>query len=110
MRRADSSLLRAADEGQRLLVMERRVEVAATRGEFVVADYRFESLRLVVVFTDGSQGGASLAFEAAGVVEHATYDDAGAEVLRDEAPFDTVFVMHQGAGGRWLIFDELPPG
>ena len=109
MRRADSSLLRAADDGQRLLVMERQVEVAATRGEFVVDEYRFETLRLVVVFTDGSQGGASLAFETAGVVEHVTYDDAGVEVLREEAPFETVFVMRQGAGGRWLIVDELPP-
>jgi hypothetical protein len=109
MRRADSSLLRAANDGQRLLAMERRVEVAATRGEFVVANYRFESLHLVVVFTDGSQEGASLAFEAAGVVEHVTLDNAGLEVLREETPFETVFVMRQGAGQRWLIVDELPP-
>jgi hypothetical protein len=109
MRRADSSLLRAADDGQRLLVMERRVEVAATRGEFVVANHRFESLHLVVVFSDGSQGGASLAFEAAGVVEHVTLDSAGLEVLREETPFETVLVMRQGAGQRWLIVDELPP-
>ena len=109
MRRADSSLLRAANDGQRLLVTERRVEVAATRGEFVVANYRFESLHLVVVFTDGSQEGASLAFEAAGVVEQVTLDNAGLEVLREETPFETVFVMRQGAGQRWLIVDELPP-
>jgi hypothetical protein len=108
MRRADSSLLRAADDGQRLLVMERRVEVAATRGEFVVANYRFESLHLAVVFTDGSQGGASLAFEAAGKVEHVTVDNAGLEVAREETPFETVFVMRRGAGQRWLIVDELP--
>ena len=109
MRRADSSLLRAANDGQRLLVTERRVEVAATRGEFVVANYRFESLHLVVVFTDGSQEGASLAFEAAGVVEHVTLDNAGLEVLREETPFETVFVMRQGAAQRWLIIDEIPP-
>jgi hypothetical protein len=109
MRRADSSLLRAANDGQRLLVMERRVEVAATREEFVVANYRFESLHLVVVFTDGSQEGASLAFEAAGVVEHVTVDNAGLEVLREQAPFETIFVLRQGAGQRWLIVDEIPP-
>jgi hypothetical protein len=109
MRRADSTLLRAADDGQRLLAMERRVEVAATRGEFVVASYRFESLHLVVVFTDGSQGGASLAFEAAGVVEHVTLDNDGLEVQRVETPFESVFVMRRGAGQRWLIVDELPP-
>ena len=109
MRRADSSLLRAANDGQRLLMMERRVEVAATRGEFVVANYRFDSLHLVVVFPDGSQEGASLAFEATGVVEHVTLDSAGLEVLRKETPVETVFVMRQGAGQRWLIVDEIPP-
>jgi hypothetical protein len=109
MRRADSSLLRAANDGQRLLAMERRVEVAATKGEFVVANYRFQSLHLVVVFTDGSQGGASLAFEAAGVVEHVTLDNHGLEVQRVETPFESVFVMRRGAGQRWLIVDELPP-
>jgi hypothetical protein len=109
MRRADSSLLRAASDGQRMLAMERRVEVAATTGKFVVANYRFESLHLVVVFTDGSQGGASLAFEATGVLEHVTLDNDGLEVQRVETPFESVFVMRQGAGQRWLIVDELPP-
>jgi hypothetical protein len=88
--------------------MERRVEVAATRGEFVVANYRFDSLHLVVVFTDGSQGGASLGFEAAGVVEHVTFDAAGLALLREELQFESVFVMRRGAGQRWLIVDELP--
>lgn len=109
MRRGDSSLLRAASDGQRLVDMERRVEVAATRDEFVVSNYHFDSLHLVVVFTDGTQGGASLGFEARGLVEKVTLDAAGREILREESPFASIFVMRQGAGDRWLIADELPP-
>jgi hypothetical protein len=108
MRRADSSLLRAADDGKRLVEMERRVEVAATRGEFIVSNYRFDGLHLVVVFTDGTQDGASLAFEAQGLVELVTIDAAGVEISREESPFASVFVMRKGAGDRWLIIDELP--
>jgi hypothetical protein len=107
MRRADSSLLRAADDGPRLIEMERRIEVAATRGELVVANHRFDSLRLLVVFTDGTQGGASLAMEARGTVEEVTYDASGDEVLREETPLASVFVMRQDAGQGWLIVDEL---
>jgi hypothetical protein len=106
MRKADPSLLRAADEGERLSQMERRVEVATTRGEFVVPGYSFESLHLVVVFTDGSQGGASLGFEARGSLEEVTLDESGAELLRKSSPFESLFVLRQGAGGRWLIAAE----
>jgi Na+-transporting NADH:ubiquinone oxidoreductase subunit NqrB len=108
MRRADTSLLRAADDGERLVVMERRVEAAATLGELVVTEYTFDSLDLRVVFTEGSQGGASLAFEAHGMVVEITSDIEGAELRREESPFETLFVLRQGSGGRWLIVDELP--
>jgi len=100
--------LRAADDGERLVEMERTVEVAATRGEFVVANYRFETLHLVVVFTNGSQGGPSLGLDARGVVEEVTYDEGGVEVRREASPLISIFVIRQDAGGRWLIFDELP--
>lgn len=109
VRRADSSLLRAANDGQRLVDMERLIEVAATRGEFIVKNYRFESLHLFVVFTDGTQGGASLAFEGRGLLELVTLDAEGGEIGREESPFDSVFVMREGAGDRWLIIDEMPP-
>jgi hypothetical protein len=109
MRLADSSLLRAADDGQRLVDMERQIEVAATRGEFIVTNYRFESLHLFVVFTDGTQGGASLAFEGRGLLELVTLDAEGEEIDREESPFASVFVMRSGSGDRWLIMDELPP-
>lgn len=106
MLRADTSLLRAADDGERLVEMERAIEVAATRGAPVVSLHSFDMLHLGVVFTDGSQGGASLGFMATGTVEHVTYDAAGTEQSRASEPFATTFVLRQGAGERWLIAAE----
>jgi hypothetical protein len=107
MLRADTSLLRAADDGERLVQMERKVQAAATAGRFEVADHRFDALHLEVVFTDGPQGGATLGLDAAGTVRRVTYDAARAELARAEAPFRSRFVLRQGAGGRWVILDEV---
>jgi hypothetical protein len=106
MLRADTSLLRAADDGERLLAMERKVQAAATAGRFEVADHRFDALRLEVVFTDGPQGGATLGLDASGTVRRVAYDAARAELDRAEAPFRSRFVLRQGAGGRWVILSE----
>lgn len=102
----DTSLLRAADDGERLLAMERKVEIAATSGELVVPEYTFDSLHLDVVFHKGPQGGASLGLEATGTVDNVTYDAAGLEQSREREAFATTFVLSQGAGGRWLIVAE----
>ena len=107
MLRADTSLLRAADDGERLVEMERRIQVAATTGEFPVSVYRFASLHLEVVFTDGPQGGASLGLVATGSVDDISYDVAGVEARRTTRPFATTFVMRQGSGDRWLIVGEM---
>ena len=107
LRSGDTSLLRAADDGERLLAMERKVEIAATRGELVVAEHTFDSLHLDVVFTEGPQGGASLGLTATGTVEEVAYDAAGVEQGRESDVFATTFVMSQGAGGRWLIVAEI---
>lgn len=107
LRTGDTSLLRAADDAERLLAMERMVEIAATRGELVVPEHTFDSLHLDVVFTDGPQGGASLGLTATGTVEHVTYDANGVEQGRESETFATTFVMSQGAGQRWLIVAEV---
>jgi hypothetical protein len=107
MLRTDTSLLRAADGGERLVEMERRIEVAATRGEFVVPYFAFETVHLDVTFTDGPQGGASLGLEATGTVETVTYDAAGMEQERSSEPFATTWVMGPGIGDRWLIVSEV---
>jgi hypothetical protein len=106
MLRADTSLLRAAADGERLLAMERKVQAAATAGRFEVTDHRFDALRLGIVFTDGPQGGATLGLEASGRVRQITYDAARTELKRVEAPFRSRFVLRQGAGGRWVILGE----
>jgi hypothetical protein len=106
MLRADTSLLRAAADGERLLAMERKVQAAATAGRFEVTDHHFDALRLGIVFTDGPQGGATLGLEASGRVRQVTYDAARTELKRAEAPFRSRFVLRQGAGGRWVILGE----
>ncbi len=102
----DTSLLRAADDGERMLAMERVVQVAATTGRHVVPVHHFDAIALDVAFTDGSQGGASLALHATGTVERVTYDESGTETGRDTLPLDTTFVMSLGSGERWVIVSE----
>jgi hypothetical protein len=108
MLRADPSLLRGADDGERLIEFERRIEAAATAGELAVTQYAFDSLHLHVVQTKGPQGGASLALDAQGVIETITYDAQGVELYRTTADFASTFVLRQGSGERWLIAAELP--
>jgi hypothetical protein len=107
MRRGDTSLLRFADDGERLLAMEREIQAAATAGRFPVRDHTFDALRLEVVFTDGPQGGATLALASSGTVEQVTYDAAGIELERARTPFRSTFVMRPGPGGRWVIISEV---
>ncbi len=105
--RADTSLLRSADDGERLVEMERMIEIAATTGQYPIAIHHFETLHLDVVFTDGSQDGASLGLTATGSVDEVTYDADGVEQRRATRPFATTFVMHPGSGDRWLIKGEV---
>jgi hypothetical protein len=106
MLQADTSLLRAADDGQRLVEMERAIEIAATRGERVIREHSFDTLHLDVVFTDGPQGGASLGLVATGTVDIVTYDAGGVEQARESETFATTFVLGQ-AGERWVIVAEV---
>ena len=108
MRRADTSLLRTADDGERLIAQERNVEAAATAGQLKVPNYLFETLHLHIVHVAGPQGGASLAVDARGTVETTTYDSQGVEVGRETTDFAATFVLHRAATGRWLITAELP--
>ena len=104
----DTSLLRSADGGTRLVAMERTIEAAATAGERVLSEFTFDGLHLDVVHLDGPQGGARLALDATGLVEQTTLDQSGAEVERDERRFEARFVLEQGPGDRWVIVEELP--
>lgn len=110
IRRADTSMLRTADDGERLIEMEGVVEQAATSGVHVVPTHTFDTLHLDVVFTDGPQGGANLGLVTTGTVETVTYDAAGAEQARASEPFSKTFVLHPEVGDRWLIADEVEDG
>jgi hypothetical protein len=103
IRRGDTSLLRSADDGERLVEMERVVEAAATTGEHVVAQHVIDDLHMDVVFLEGSQGGASLGLVATGTVEHVTYDATGTEQAREIEPFTKTFAMIPGTVGTWMI-------
>ena len=110
IRRGDTSLVRSADDGERLVQVERIVEGAATSGEHVVPVYSFDRMHLDVVFTDGPQGGASLGLVTTGTVERVTYDATGAEQGRQSEPFTRTFVMSPGTGGTWMIAGEVEDG
>jgi hypothetical protein len=103
IRRGDTSLLRSADDGERLVQMERAVEGAATSGEHVVPNHTFETMHLDVVFTEGSQGGASLGLVATGTVERVISDATGAEQDRESEPFHMTFAMIPGTAGSWMV-------
>lgn len=106
--RGDSSLLLAVDSGQRLLEMQRRIDEAVATGARKVPAYKFESLRLSVVFTEGTQGGPGLGFDARGVVEEVTFDALGNEQSRASFRLAATFVMRRGAEDRWLLTAVLP--
>jgi hypothetical protein len=110
MVQSDTSLLRAATDGQRLLAMEREVETAAALGRLTVSEYAFASLDLEVAFTDGPQGGANLALAATGEVTEIQYDSGGNELARVVLPFETTFVLSPAGDGRWLIADQIDSG
>ncbi|MFZ0493747.1 MAG: hypothetical protein WAM81_11185, partial [Acidimicrobiia bacterium] len=108
MRRADTSLLRAADDGPRLVEMERAIEQAATQNRLPVPTYHFTQLHLVVEYVDGPQGGANLALQADGTVQTVTYDAAGNTLDTTEAPFTSTFVLRTSASGDWIIWQAGP--
>ena len=106
MRRRERVLLLSVDFGARLAEMQRRVDRSMATGEWVAADYRFDTLHLRVVVTAGGQG-ADLGFDATGVIDATTYDAYGVELRRNSGPFASTFVLRQGNAARWLILDEV---
>jgi hypothetical protein len=110
IRRADTSLLRSADDGERLIEMERLVEQTATSGVHSVPTHTFDSMHVDVAPSEETQDAASLGLVATGVVETVTYDAAGVEQRRASEPFSKTFVLRPEVGDRWLIVDEVEDG
>jgi hypothetical protein len=105
---ADKRLLAAADFGERLREMQRRIDDALATGETVVESYRFDSLHLSAAPSQG-QRGLGLGFEARGTVEEIRYNASGDETMRSTAPFALTFVLSRPTGERWLIVDTVGP-
>jgi hypothetical protein len=105
---ADKDLLSAVTFGDRLIEMRQRIDDAISKGETVVDDYRFDSLRISSVIRSVGQGGLSLAIDARGTLEKTTYDASGDKAKSVASPFALTFVLSRPTGSRWLIVATQP--
>jgi Na+-translocating ferredoxin:NAD+ oxidoreductase RnfD subunit len=106
--RRDASILPAVDHGDRLAEMQGRLRDAITTGRTVIAQYRFDSVHVVLIAPFGVQTGGSLGFEARGTVTEQTYDATGSIVDEQTAPFANTFAVRRATGDRWLVVGVLP--
>jgi Na+-translocating ferredoxin:NAD+ oxidoreductase RnfD subunit len=107
--RADPTILRAVDHGDRLDEMAARVEDAAEGRPTVVERYRIDDVNVVLIVPFGQQTSLSLGLDARGTVTEERYL-AGEVTSRSTGPFARTFVMRQVTGGRWLNVGVLAPG
>lgn len=107
-RDGDRGVLAAADGGDRLVEMQRRLGAALSNGETTVERYVFDSLRLVPLVSVRDQRSLRMGFEARGSLEEITNDDQGVETGRTTSPFALVFVLSQPTGERWVVVDVRP--
>jgi hypothetical protein len=108
--RGDPGLLTAVDHGDRLKEMQARLAEADASGRTVIAHYRFDTVRVVLIVPFGVQSGASLGYQSQGTVIEETYDDAGALQSSETSPFSQTFAVRRATGGRWLNVAVLPAG
>jgi Na+-translocating ferredoxin:NAD+ oxidoreductase RnfD subunit len=107
--RADPTILRAVDHGDRLDEMEARVEEAVAGGTTVVERYQIDDVNVTLIVPFGQQTSLSLGLDARGTVTEEHYA-GGRLTTRRSSPFSKTFVMRQVAGGRWLNVAVLPSG
>ena len=101
-------MLLAADSGQRLVEMERAIDLAVSDGIRVDTTYAFETLAIRLLERDGSQSGAAIAVDATGSATSVRSDVNGGEIDRLSSSLSLTFVMRPGSTGRWLIADSVP--
>jgi Na+-transporting NADH:ubiquinone oxidoreductase subunit NqrB len=104
VRTANGGLLGNVDAGDRLGEMQARLDEAIATGERRADVYRFDDLALRVSQTTG-QSGATLAFEGKGTLTQVVYDHNGETTDSVDRPFESVFVLAQVGGERWLLVD-----
>jgi len=107
LRGGERSLLSAVDDGQRLTMLQQRVDDVIETGRAVVPHYTFDELHVVLIHSAG-QSGLSLGFEATGTVEEVAYGVDGSERSRATSPFARTFVLSRPTGARWLLVDTQP--
>jgi hypothetical protein len=107
LRRGEKSLLPSVDDGERLTVLQGRVDDVIETGGTVVPHYTFDELHVVLIHSAG-QSGLSLGFQATGTVEEVAYGVDGSERSRTTSPFARTFVLSRPTGARWLLVDTQP--
>lgn len=108
MEQGDPALLPSVDQGRRLAAMEDRIDAASADGQRVVDHYLLDDLHVRVMFSEGSQAGPSLAFDATGSVVSVVSQAGGAELERRTEPLGVTFVVRPVGDERWAIVDALP--
>lgn len=103
IRDGNGGLLALAATGDRLGVMQRRVDDGISTGIRVADEYTFTALFLEAIPSAEGQASVALSVEAEGTIETVTYDAHGVEQSRTQTPFQGTFVLHRVGGERWLI-------
>jgi hypothetical protein len=106
--RADDSILRVVDHGDRLAEMLSLLRESPSSGPVIIERYRFESLHMSLLEPFGVQSGLSLALDSRGTMTAETFDPAGTLLERSEVPFAKTFVMRRALGDRWMNVAVLP--
>lgn len=110
VRTANGSLLGLADGGERLDMMQAKLDEVIATGDRWADEYRFDSLRLSLHEATEGQTSAGFVFDADGQVDRVLYDTSGVERERSSEAFAGSFVLRQLAGERWLIVSAEPAG
>jgi hypothetical protein len=110
VRTVDGSLLGLSDGGERLDVMQARLDEAIATGIRIVDTYTFSELSLRLHEAPEGQSSAGLVFSGRGRVDHLHYDPDGNEIDRTSEDFDLEFVLRQLGGERWVLVAVVPAG
>jgi hypothetical protein len=107
--KADATILKAVDHGDRLEEMQGRLKDSVATGTTVIERYQIDDVTVTLLVPFGRQDGLSLGLVSRGTVTSETYDAAGHLQARTSSPFAKTFAIRRATGGRWLNVAVLPP-
>lgn len=107
MRTGNATLLESIADGQRLLDVRAEIEAMAD-GARTYRSFRFDELRLSIVYPGGLQRGANAGLTATGTVSTFTVDGGTRPTLVGSEPIEMMFSLRQTTSGRWVT-TATPP-